>query len=344
MKISSNYTIPNRTTAKQPAYNTSFTAKHAMTSKTPASAAIGGFVLVMLPNIVHKHGSETDTPSDKDVTSLLGESLMDPAFPTEFNDKVFKKWADLMGLSYQVRAHAAEFKDVDGNLVRRIEKKANDESKVFVDRIWIFKDGKEVANFLKYADEPNIKYHYDRTPYGGYNCAAELRSDGLWYDYKNRTGIMRTNPITGEIQIVPMKVNSPLGESLRKPSFPTDYDVQEFENWAKALGLPAPVIEDGLTKFYDNNGHLVRQIRELKKQKGKVQDDYVWVYDNNVLVGKYSKYYISDSPKYSYEPTEYGDFKYAAQLGKDGYWRCFGRDWDKILPKNPVTGEPQCQI
>ncbi len=323
--------------------NATFTSKANISALPKIEKPIGALLcLAVLPNVNKNNSVKEDVPNSKTIISPLGESLLNPSFPEEFCDnKDFIEWALAMGLQFELKGNSAEFTDKSGNLVRRITKKNAKSNKVLVDRILIYENGKETAKFLKKVNEP-IKYYYDRTPEGGYMTMAELHSDERWYDREGN--ILQFNPLTNEPQDGYIKTKPSLGESLINPSFPTYFDVQAFEEWAKTLNMPTPVIEDGIAKFYDYNDRLVRQITENKNQKGKVYNDYVFIYDNNgILVGKYVKYYISNYPLYNYGRDEDGNFKYTAQLREDGLWHPFGQRWDEILPNNPVTGEPQIQ-
>lgn len=340
MKIITNYNIPHISpiTYKN---NAAFTSKASISALTKIEKPVGALLcLAVLPNVNKNNGTNEDIPNSENVVSPLGESLLNPSFPEEFcSNKDFIEWALAMGLRFELKGNSAEFTDKSGNLVRRITKKSNNSSKVLVDRILIYEDGTETAKFLKKVNEP-IKYYYNRSPEGRYMTMAELHSDGRWYDREGN--IMQFNPLTNEPQDGYVKAKPSLGESLINPSFPTDFDVQAFEEWAKVLDMPAPVIEDGVAKFYDYNDRLVREITENKNQKGKVYNDFVFIYDaNGILVGKYTQYYISKFPLYHYGRDENGNLKYTAQLREDGFWHPFGQRWDEILPNNPVTGEPQ---
>ena len=269
----------------------------------------------------------------------LGESLTNPSFPTEFNLTDFYNWAGKMGFRYEHRNNSVEFKDSEGHVVRRIISQKKDNSKVHIDRIWIYENGQEVKKFLKKANEP-VKYYYDKTPEGIYSV-AELSSNGQWYDLKGR--IMQFNPITNTPQEGYVKPSSSLGESLTKPAFPEDFDIQIFEKWAKSLGLPAPVLADGVATFYDWNDKIVRQIKELKIKPGKVQEDCIPIYDKETgnKIGELIKWYISPYPIYHYGRAEDGTLKKTAQLGEDGLWHTFGRDRDDVIHDIPTIELPQ---
>lgn len=339
MKILSKSITPRMNASTIQAKNTTFNAApEVATGIIKSAACLGPIVLAMLPNI--KKNAEDDGLPPQAPISPLGEYPLNLSFPAEFSKKNFIEWASINRFGYEVRDDAVEFKDKEGHIIRRIVPEKNDATKVHIDRIWIYEDGQETAKFVKYADK-DLKYYYDRDTDGTYMNSAELRSDGYWYDREGR--IMQFDPITNEPQAGYKRPDNSLGESLTNPSFPEFFDVEDFKEWAKSLGLPAPVIEDGVAKFYNYEDKLVRQITEHKRQKGKVQDDYIWIYDNNgLVVGKYAKYYMSKTTLYKYGRTENGGLRYTAQLGEDGLWHPFGRDWDEILPINPVTGEPQC--
>lgn len=344
MKIITNYNISH---ASPIVYknNATFASKANISALTKIEKPVGALLcLAVLPNVNINNNEKELSPDSGSIVSPLGESLLNPSFPEEFCcNKDFIEWAQAMDLRFELKENSAEFTDKSGNLVRRITKGKNS-NKVVLDRILIYKDGTEIAKFLKKVNEP-VKYFYNRPPAEGYRNMAELHSDGRWY---NRDGnvlhIMQFNPLTNEPQDGYVKEKPSLGESLTNPSFSKDFDVQAFEEWAKALGMPAPSIEDGIAKFYDYNDRLVRQITENEEKKGKVYNDYVFIYDNNgILVGKYVQFHISNYPLYHYGRDENGNLKYTAQLREDGLWHPFGQNWDKILPNNPVTGEPQIQ-
>ena len=97
----------------------------------------------------------------------------------------------------EIKDGIATFRDKDGNLVRRITNDWEHDGQVYDDYVILYDNGEEVAKFIKYADEENVRFYYN-TDGNRYASRAELAPDGQWYDYYGNK--MRSNPVTGEPQ------------------------------------------------------------------------------------------------------------------------------------------------
>lgn len=299
---------------------------------------------------------KADTAAGNKAAIALGESLTNPSFPTEFNETTFKAWADANGLTLSIEKGIALFRDADGNVVRRITNDYNHSGQVYDDHVVLYENGKEVAKFIKYTDEANIKYYYNYSEtQGRYTGKAELRPDGSWYDLN--TGIkLDKSPVTAR----PNTVSSSAKPSNNIPSTPvptpkeaifdfdysSEWNPSKLQAWADKNGLTLNYIDNNrIAVFKDGNGHVVRRVTQDWSDKTKVYDDKRAIYDKDGnLIGQLDKYMDEAEPEYSFKQPGQKQKTYA-KLGSDGLWYenkfVDGRFEKEILPTNPITGMPQ---
>ena len=299
---------------------------------------------------------KADTAAGNKAAIALGESLTNPSFPTEFNETTFKAWADANGLTLSIEKGIALFRDADGNVVRRITNDYNHSGQVYDDHVVLYENGKEVAKFIKYTDEANIKYYYNYSEtQGRYTGKAELRPDGSWYDLN--TGIkLDKSPVTAR----PNTVSSSAKPSNNIPSTPvptpkeaifdfdysSEWNPSKLQAWADKNGLTLNYIDNNrIAVFKDSNGHVVRRVTQDWSDKTKVYDDKRAIYDKDGnLIGQLDKYMDEAEPEYSFKQPGQTQKTYA-KLGSDGLWYenkfVDGRFEKEILPTNPITGMPQ---
>ena len=135
----------------------------------------------------------------------------------------------------------------------------------------------------------------------------------------------------------PQKTATYLGKSIKEPSFPTEFNMEDFKIWADENGLTLE-LDHGTALFKDSLGRTVRRITNDINRKGYIYDDRIHYYVGKTDIINISMIkYHDESPALSYDRIS-GQPK-RAHLKSDGNW--YDPTTNIMLERNPVTGKPQ---